>query len=170
MTVGGAAAVDTDTTTAVWSIGAQVQKTFDVRVDVTPFIGMDIYHVRSDGYSTGHCASVQDSDATAVEFPIGGTVAKTYESSTGAVIAPSFTLAVVPTVADREIDSKVKFGGAESTYKFTFADDVKVRANLGFNVKKDNLQIGFASGYEWATKNEAQQLCNSAPAMLSDRS
>ena len=42
---------------------------------------MDIYHVRSDGYDNGHGAHVDDSDATAVEFPIGATIAKAFDAN-----------------------------------------------------------------------------------------
>ncbi|MBM6929433.1 autotransporter outer membrane beta-barrel domain-containing protein, partial [Parasutterella secunda] len=77
MKMHGVADIDADADTAVYSAGVQAQKTLNLGwADVTPFIGMDVYHVRSDGYSAGHGIKVEDSDATAVEFPIGAKLAK----------------------------------------------------------------------------------------------
>ena len=154
LTMGGVADVDTDTTTAVYSLGVQAQRTWDYVVEFTPFIGMDIYHVRSDGYDNGHGAHVDDSDATAVEFPIGATIAKAFDAN-GFKVSPNFTFAVVPTVGDRDIDSKVRFAGAESTYNFTFADDVKIRTNLGVAAEKDNFRFGLNAGYDWGNEERS---------------
>ena len=154
LTMGGVADVDTDTTTAVYSLGVQAQRTWDYVVEFTPFIGMDIYHVRSDGYDNGHGARVEDSDATAVEFPIGATIAKSFDAN-GFKVSPNFTFAVVPTVGDRDIDSKVRFAGAESTYNFTFADDVKIRTNLGVAAEKDNFRFGLNAGYDWGNEERS---------------
>ena len=154
LTMSGASDVDTDTTTAVYSLGVQAQKTFAFAVDITPFIGVDVYHVRSDGYDNGHGARVEDSDATAVEFPIGATIAKSFDAN-GFKVSPNFTFAVVPTVGDRDIDSKVRFAGAESTYNFTFADDVKIRTNLGVAAEKDNFRFGLNAGYDWGNEERS---------------
>ena len=154
LTMGGVADVDTDTTTAVYFLGVQAQRTWDYVVEFTPFIGMDIYHVRSDGYDNGHGAHVDDSDATAVEFPIGATIAKAFDAN-GFKVSPNFTFAVVPTVGDRDIDSKVRFAGAESTYNFTFADDVKIRTNLGVAAEKDNFRFGLNAGYDWGNEERS---------------
>ena len=73
LTVGGTADVDTDVTTSVYSFGVQGQTTVKLAVaDVTPFIGANVYHVRGGSYSNGHGAHVMSSNATAVEFPVGG--------------------------------------------------------------------------------------------------
>lgn len=154
LTMGGVADVDTDTTTAVYSLGVQAQRTWDYVVAITPFVGMDIYHVRGDGYDNGHGAQVDDAHATAVEFPIGATIAKAFETN-GFKLSPNFSFAVVPTVGDRDIDSKVRFAGAESTYNFTFADDVKVRTNLGFAAEKDNFRFGLNAGYDWGNEERS---------------
>ena len=154
LTMGGVADVDTDTTTAVYSLGVQAQRTWDYVVAITPFVGMDIYHVRGDGYDNGHGAQVDDAHATAVEFPIGATIAKAFETN-GFKLSPNFSFAVVPTVGDRDIDSKVRFAGAESTYNFTFADDVKVRTNLGFAAEKDNFRLGLNAGYDWGNEERS---------------
>ena len=154
LTMGGVADVDTDTTTAVYSLGVQAQRTWDYVVAITPFVGMDIYHVRGDGYDNGHGAQVDDAHATAVEFPIGATIAKAFETN-GFKLSPNFSFAVVPTVGDRDIDSKVRFAGAESTYNFTFADDVKVRTNLGVAAEKDNFRFGLNAGYDWGNEERS---------------
>lgn len=154
LTMGGVADVDTDTTTVVYSLGVQAQRTWDYVVAITPFVGMDIYHVRGDGYDNGHGAQVDDAHATAVEFPIGATIAKAFETN-GFKLSPNFSFAVVPTVGDRDIDSKVRFAGAESTYNFTFADDVKVRTNLGFAAEKDNFRFGLNAGYDWGNEERS---------------
>ena len=61
----------------------------------------------------------------------------------------------MPTVGDRDIDSKVRFAGAQSTYNFTFADDVKVRTGLGLAAEKDNFRFGFNAGYDWGNEEHA---------------
>lgn len=155
LTVGGAADVDTDTTTAVYSLGIHAKKTFNLGVDVTPFIGMDVYHIKSDGFTTNHGVSIEDANATIVEFPIGAEVKKAFQTSSGFSVAPSFSLAVVPTVGSKDIDSKVRFAGAESTYNFTFADDVKVRSQLGIEAQKDNFTLGLAAGYDWGNEERS---------------
>ena len=156
MKMHGVADIDADTDTAVYSAGVQAQKTLNLGwADVTPFIGMDVYHVRSDGYSAGHGIKVEDSDATAVEFPIGAKLAKSFETAGGMTVAPTFSLAVVPTVADRDIDSKVKFAGATGKYNFTFADDVQVRSQLGVQAAKDNFRFGLNAGYDWGNEERS---------------
>lgn len=154
LTMGGLGDVDTDTTSAVYSLGVQAQKTFDLGIDVTPFIGMDVYHVRADGYSNGHGASVQDADVTAVEFPIGVKMSKAFEAN-GFKLAPNFTFAVIPTAGNRDIDSKVRFADAESTYNFTFADDIKVSSHLGFTAVKNNFALGLNTGYDWGNEERS---------------
>lgn len=155
-TIGGAADVDTDTTTAVYSFGVQGEKKFEMSwADFTPFIGVDVYHVRSDGFDNGHGAKIDDSDATAVEIPIGARLSKSLETTGGFHMEPSFMLAVVPTIADTEIDSKVRFAGAESTYNFTFADDVKIRSNIGLDAVTDNFTFGLRAGYEWGDEERS---------------
>ncbi len=155
-TIGGAADVDTDTTTAVYSFGVQGEKTFELSwADLTPFIGVDVYHLRSDGFNNGHGAEVDDSDATAVEFPIGARITKDIETTGGFSMTPSFMLAVVPTVADTEIDSKVRFAGAESTYNYTFADDVKIRSRIGLDATKGGFTFGLRAGYEWGDEERS---------------
>ena len=92
-TIGGAADVDTDTTTAVYSFGVQGEKKFEMSwADFTPFIGVDVYHVRSDGFDNGHGAKIDDSDATAVEIPIGARLSKSLETTGGFHMEPSSCL------------------------------------------------------------------------------
>ncbi len=156
LTVGNGAAVDTDVTTSVYSFGVQGRKTFELAAaDVTPFIGMDVYHVRGGSYSNGHGAHVQSSNATAVEFPVGVEMSKAFDTASGLAVKPAFAFAVVPTVADRDIDSKVKMAGVTSTYNFTFTDDVKVRGKLGIEAQKENFTFGLHAGYEWGNEERS---------------
>lgn len=156
LTVGGVADVDTDVTTSVYSFGVQGQKTFALDVaDISPFIGANIYHVRGGSYSNGHGAHVGSSNATAVEFPIGAKVSKDFETAAGLKVAPAFLLAVVPTVGNRDIDSKVKFAGAQSTYNYTLTDDVKVRTKLGVDATSGNFNFGLHAGYEWGNEERS---------------
>lgn len=156
LTVGGVADVDTDVTTSVYSFGVQGQKTFALDVaNITPFIGANVYHVRGGSYSNGHGAHVASSNATAVEFPIGAKVSKDFETAGGLKVAPAFSLAVVPTVGNRDIDSKVKFAGAQSTYNYTFTDDVKVRTKLGVDATNGNFNFGLHAGYEWGNEERS---------------
>ena len=49
-----------------------------------------VYHVAMDGFQNGHGASIEDADATAVEFPVGATVAKAFETTGGSrLLRPS---------------------------------------------------------------------------------
>lgn len=155
LTMGGVADVNTDTDTTVYSMGVQAQKRFDLGVDVTPYVGLDLYHLRADGYSNGHGAQVDDANATALEIPVGATVSKSFDTASGFKLKPVFHFAIVPTVGDRDIDSKVRFAGAQSTYNFTFADDVKVRTGLGLAAEKDNFRFGFNAGYDWGNEERA---------------
>ena len=156
LTVGGTADVDTDVTTSVYSFGVQGQTTVKLAVaDVTPFIGANVYHVRGGSYSNGHGAHVMSSNATAVEFPVGAKVSKAFETASGLAVSPAFSLAVVPTVGNRDIDSKVTFAGAQSTYNFTFSDDVKVRSKLGMEAAKGNFRFGLNAGYEWGNEKRS---------------
>lgn len=156
LTVGGVADVDTDVTTSVYSFGVQGQKTFALDVaDISPFIGANIYHVRGGSYSNGHGAHVGSSNATAVEFPIGAKVSKDFETAAGLKVAPAFLLAVVPTVGNRDIDSKVKFAGAQSTYNYTLTDDVKVRTKLDVDATSGNFNFGLHAGYEWGNEERS---------------
>ena len=156
LTVGGAADVDTDATTSVYSFGVQGQTTVKLAVaDITPFIGANVYHIRGGSYSNGHGAHVMSSNATAVEFPVGAKVSKAFETASGLAVSPAFSLAVVPTVGNRDIDSKVTFAGAQSTYNFTFSDDVKVRSKLGMEAAKGNFRFGLNAGYEWGNEKRS---------------
>ena len=156
MKMKGIADIDTDTDTTVYSAGIQAQKTLNLGwAELTPFVGMDIYHVRSDGYSAGHGVRVEDSNATAIEFPIGAKIAKSFETAGGMNIKPTFELAVVPTAADRDIDSKVKFAGASSNYNFTFADDIQVRSQLGVEAATDKFRFGLNAGYNWGNEERS---------------
>ena len=155
LTMGGVADVNTDTDTTVYSMGVQAQKRFNLGVDVTPYVGLDLYHLRADGYSNGHGAQVDDANATALEIPVGATVSKAFDTASGFKLKPVFHFAIVPTVGDRDIDSKVRFAGAQSTYNFTFADDVKVRTGLGLAAEKDNFRFGFNAGYDWGNEERA---------------
>ena len=155
LTMGGVADVNTDTDTTVYSMDVQAQKSFDLGVDVTPYVGLDLYHLRADGYSNGHGADVEDANATALEIPVGATVSKSFDTASGFKLKPVFHFAIVPTVGDRDIDSKIRFAGAQSTYNFTFADDVKVRTGLGLAAEKDNFRFGFNAGYDWGNEERA---------------
>ena len=70
-------------------------------------------------------------------------------------IKPTFELAVVPTAADRDIDSKVKFAGASSNYNFTFADDIQVRSQLGVEAATDKFRFGLNAGYNWGNEERS---------------
>ena len=155
LTMGGVADVNTDTDTTVYSMGVQAKKSFDLGVDVTPYVGLDLYHLRADGYSNGHGADVEDANATALEIPVGATVSKSFDTASGFKLKPVFHFAIVPTVGDRDIDSKIRFAGAQSTYNFTFADDVKVRTGLGLAAEKDNFRFGFNADYDWGNEERA---------------
>ena len=86
---------------------------------------------------------------------MGTTVSKAFETASGLAVSPALTLAVVPTVGNRDIDSKVRFAGTESTYNFTFTDDVKVRSKLGVEAAKGNFRFGLNAGYEWGNEERS---------------
>ena len=70
-------------------------------------------------------------------------------------VAPEFSFAVVPTLGSKDIDSKVRLSGAESTYNFTYTDDVKLRSRLGVKAEKDNFTFGLNAGYEWGNEERS---------------
>lgn len=148
--VNGVADLTTDTTTSVYGLGAEVRRTADLgAVKFTPFVGANLYYVTSDGYTTNHGVRVDDADATAVEFPIGAELSAAFDTAGGMRLAPAFSLAVVPTAGDTEVDQTVAFAGATSSYRFTFADDVKVRSNLALTAETGDFAFGLKAGYEW---------------------
>ena len=148
--VNGVADLTTDTTTSVYGLGAEVRRTADLgAVTLTPFVGANLYYVTSDGYTTNHGVRVDDADATAVEFPIGAELSAAFDTAGGMRLAPAFSLAVVPTAGDTEVDQTVAFAGATSNYRFTFADDVKVRSNLALTAETGAFAFGLKAGYEW---------------------
>lgn len=148
--VNGVAGLTTDTTTSVYGLGAEVRRTADLgAVKFTPFVGANLYYVTSDGYTTNHGVRVDDADATAVEFPIGAELSAAFDTAGGMRLAPAFSLAVVPTAGDTEVDQTVAFAGATSSYRFTFADDVKVRSNLALTAETGDFAFGLKAGYEW---------------------
>lgn len=148
--VNGVADLTTDTTTSVYGLGAEVRRTADLgAVKLTPFVGANLYYVTSDGYTTNHGVRVDDADATAVEFPIGAELSAAFDTAGGMRLAPAFSLAVVPTAGDTEVDQTVAFAGATSSYRFTFADDVKVRSNLALTAEAGDFAFGLKAGFEW---------------------
>lgn len=148
--VNGVADLTTDTTTSVYGLGAEVRRTADLgAVKFTPFVGANLYYVTSDGYTTNHGVRVDDADATAVEFPIGAELSAAFDTAGGMRLAPAFSLAVVPTAGDTEVDQTVAFAGATSSYRFTFADDVKIRSNLALTAEAGDFAFGLKAGYEW---------------------
>ena len=148
--VNGVADLTTDTTTSVYGLGAEVRRTVDLgAVKFTPFVGANLYYLTSDGYTTNHGVRVDDADATAVEFPIGAELSAAFDTAGGMRLAPAFSLAVVPTAGDTEVDQTVAFAGATSSYRFTFADDVKIRSNLALTAEAGDFAFGLKAGYEW---------------------
>ena len=153
LSIGGGADVDADTTTTVWSIGGQIERTFALGwADVTPFIGLDIYHIDGEAYGNGHGARIQKSDATAVEIPLGARLSAAIETAGDMKVTPQITLAVVPSVADTDFDGTVVFAGAASDYNFTFADDVKLRSRLGVTAVKNDWRFALNAGYDWGSE------------------
>lgn len=49
----------------------------------------------------------------------------------------------------------MKFAVDESTYSYTFADDVKVRSNLGVTARKGNFEFALQAGYEWGNEERS---------------
>ena len=156
LTVGDGADVNTDTSTLVLSVGGQLRRTvaFDWG-DLTPFAGVDIYHIKSDGFSNGHGATIHKASATAVEVSLGSEYSKSFKTADGMTVKPQFSMAVVPTLGSTDISSDVVFAGSSSKYNFTFADDVKIRSRLGLSASKGNFQFGIQAGYDWG--NEERQ-------------
>lgn len=103
---------------------------------------MDIHHLRSDGFTTKHGAAVDSSDATVVKVPISLRAGMKFDMTDSTKVAPSFPFAVVPAFGDTDIDVQTAFAGARSNDDFTFADDVRIRTNLGIPAEKKNLRIG----------------------------
>ena len=154
--VGGVVDENVDVDTVVWSLGAEVAKTYAFgEMNLTPFVGAELYHLRADGYRTRHGADVASVNATAVEFPMGVRGDMTFDTKDGTKVKPGFSLAVVPTVGDREIDPTVTFAGASQSMNYTFADDVKVRSALTLDAVKDRFGLGIGLGYDWGNEERS---------------
>lgn len=167
LTVGGAADVDNDADSAVYAIGLEGKKDFEVSgVTLTPFVGLDVYHLRSDSMTTKHGVKVDSANATAVEIPIGARAAMDFTTTDGTVVKPAFSLAVVPTLGDRDIDVMSHFVGAKSNMNFTFADDVQIRSNLGITAEKKNVRFGLDLGYNWGNEERSALSANVKASFL----
>ena len=167
LTVGGAADVDNDADSAVYAIGLEGMKDFEVSgVTLTPFVGLDVYHLRSEGMTTKHGVKVDSANATAVEIPIGARAAMNFTTTDGTVVKPAFSLAVVPTLGDRDIDVTSRFAGAKSNMNFTFADDVQIRSNLGITAEKKNVRFGLDLGYNWGNEERSALSANVRASFL----
>lgn len=154
--VKGAASTEADTTTTVYDFGIAAGHDFALeKAVVTPFVGVDVYSIKSDGYSTNHGAKVDSADATVVEFPIGARVAAAFETESGFTVKPAFDLAVIPSAGDTDIESKVRFADASSNYRFTFADDVRVSSNLSLSATGRNCGFGLSAGYDWGDEERS---------------
>lgn len=156
LSIGGVADVSEDADTTVYSLGAEVKKSYDLSaLTVSPFVGLDIYQVRSDSLTTKHGVRINDAKATAFEIPIGARAAMDFTTADGTNVKPSFSLAVVPTLGSKDIDVTSAFAGARSTMNFTFTDDVKVRSNLGITAEKKNVRFGLDLGYSWGNEERS---------------
>lgn len=154
--VKGPASTKADTTTTVYDFGIAAGHDFALeKAVVTPFVGFDVYSIKSDGYSTNHGAKVDSADATVVEFPIGARVAAAFETESGFTVKPAFDLAVIPSAGDTDIESKVRFADASSNYRFTFADDFRVSSNLSLSATGRNCGFGLSAGYDWGDEERS---------------
>ena len=119
------------------------------------FVGVDIHHQRSNSFTTKHGAAVDSSDATVVEVPIGLRAGMNFEMTDSTKVAPSFSFAVLPAYDYTDINMQTAFAGARSNDNFTFADDVRIRTNLGIPAEKKNLRIGAYVGCDWGNEGRS---------------
>ena len=155
LSVGGAEKISADVDTAVASLGLQAQKTFELgSFFVTPYVGADLYWLRSDSYDNGRGAKISKTDAVVAEFPIGISVSRPFLRNGKTWITPSLTVSAIPVVGG-DIDSKVRYDSAESNYDFTFADSRKFKASFGLNAQTKRLSYGISADYEWGDENRS---------------
>lgn len=154
--VGGVADVNTDVDTVVYSFGIEGKRDFAIAgITVSPFVALDVYHLRVDDVKTNHGAKTESANATVVEMPIGVQASANYETADGTKVAPALTLAAVPAFGDTDIDVDTTFAGATSGYNFTFADDFKMRTNLSVSAERKNFRLGVGVGYDWGNKERS---------------
>lgn len=127
-------------TTTVWSMGAELSKTFDVAsATVTPFVGFDAYRMIGHGK-----ANVAESSATTAELPVGIKAAKTFKMNNGMTITPNVKAAAVKTLGTKTISSTAFAADESLSIKTAFTDSVKgvveaevavTHGNFGLNLK-----------------------------------
>ena len=159
LAVGGPANASSDVDTAVYSVGIEGKRAFDVAgATVEPFVGLDVYHMRSGAFDTAHGVHVNAMHATSVEMPIGARAFTSFDTQDGTSVKPMMSLAVIPAFGDKDADTQVQFAGAQSPYEFTMVDDVKAKAQLGISAFNKNFAVSTQVGYDWG--NESRSAVN----------
>lgn len=144
--------LDVDTT--VWGAGVGVERSWTFgSVAATPFVGVDLLHLQSDGFTTKHGVRVDDADATRVEVPLGAKLSGGFTSASGLRMTPAVTLALVPAFGDKDYDQRSHFAWASADYAYTYADDVSVRGRFSFTAEREDMRLGLGLGGAWGNED-----------------
>ena len=142
-----------DVDTGVLTAGLRGEYRFETDwVDVTPHAGVRYYNLRTDGFAS----RINDHDVFRVgrdtqeiwTFPIGVSLSRDFETSSGWKVKPRADLSVVPAAGDLKARTKVRVPGiaASDTVKARMMDSVSFDGTIGLEVQKDNVSFGLDYG------------------------
>ena len=142
-----------DVDTGVLTAGLRGEYRFETDWgDVTPHAGVRYYNLRTDGFAS----RINDHDVFRVgrdtqeiwTFPIGVSLSRDFETSSGWKVKPRADLSVVPAAGDLKARTKVRVPGvaASDTVKARMMDSVSFDGTIGLEVQKDNVSFGLDYG------------------------
>ena len=118
-------------------------------VQLIPHLGVRLTHIDQNGYrATVGGATAFNYDAeknTLVEAPIGVTLRANSQQGDWKV-KNTIDLSIIPTMGDKDTNTKIHAMGATDTFSTTFADDVKGEAHWSIEAKKGNFSLGAEYG------------------------
>lgn len=114
---------------------------------VYPFIGVEAYHLRGEGYDVADGIQAHVAATSSVlQFPIGVRWAGQYQTKYG-FLTPTLALTYARNVGDRDISTTTSALGEAIDYDFTYASKHAVKAELGLGLKNENYEYGLLAGY-----------------------
>lgn len=126
-------ALNGDVDASIYSAGLRAQYQLTAgNFQFVPSVGVRVSRLETDGMNIG-AVRMDDQEQTLVQMPIALRINGFEQNVTGWSVAPSFSIAYVPTFGDKEI----KFFGHEQDV----IDANPVQADFGIRLMKENLMI-----------------------------
>ena len=144
----------------IYTAGLRAEAMYGVGdLQIIPHLGVRLTHIDQDGYTAkvgGADAFKYDAEKnTLVQMPIGVTLRNTTAVG-GWALNNTLDLSVIPTMGDKDSDTKVKAMGVSDTFSSNFADDVKGEARLGIQAQKGNFTFGAEYGFGTSDTTKAE--------------